>query len=96
MKCSKVAFDKFRSDKAKGERQSCALDGPSVPRVGQPHEQQKLGMKELDVGSGSSSLVPFLPKMPTPGWATGWHHAALGLSLTSPSLHLCQELRSES
>lgn len=65
IKYSKEAFDKFRSGKVKGERQNCALDGHSD----QPSELQKLGMNDLDVGSGSSSLVTFLSKMPTPGWA---------------------------
>ena len=69
IKYSKEAFDKFRSGKVKGERQNCALDGHSVSRVDQPSELQKLGMNDLDVGSGSSSLVTFLSKMPTPGWA---------------------------
>ena len=68
MKYSKAAFDKFRSGKVKGERQNCALDGHSVPRVDQPSELQKLGMNDLDVGSDSSLVTPF-SKMPTPSWA---------------------------
>lgn len=80
LKCSQMTLDKVRPNKARGEKQSWALNGYSVLGVAQPCKEQKLGVNQLKVGLNSSLLFCFLSKMPVPGWVATYNSRSLSHS----------------
>ena len=61
MKCGTVAFDTFRSDKAKGERQSCALDGHSCSKGGPASRTAEVRDERAGCGISLLLLGPLSP-----------------------------------